>query len=166
SGPRATGNGMYKDKARNVPILSIRMGDDLPATDQPRFEYLSSAGASFRDYRRHLQHPDSRPPPKEFRAISGSRTGVNPIMALDHSGKQAASQGGLKPMARNTPAQGEGRDRRDTRGDSTDELYRRQAAAVWRHWRSFAAYAAALALCAACRRSGAGEAEHHRHGAL
>lgn len=48
--PRAPGNGMYNDKARNVPILSIRLGDDLPAADQPRFEYLSSAGASFRDY--------------------------------------------------------------------------------------------------------------------
>lgn len=48
--PRAPGNGMYHDKARNVPILSIRLGNELPAADQPRFEYLSSASQSFRDY--------------------------------------------------------------------------------------------------------------------
>lgn len=48
--PRAPGNGMYHDKARNVPILSIRLGNELPAADQPHFEYLSSASQSFRDY--------------------------------------------------------------------------------------------------------------------
>ncbi|NKJ02574.1 peptidylprolyl isomerase [Novosphingobium sp. SG707] len=48
--PRAPGNGMYNDKAKNTPILSIRQGNDLPPADRPHFEYLSSASASFRDY--------------------------------------------------------------------------------------------------------------------
>ncbi|WCT77072.1 peptidylprolyl isomerase [Novosphingobium humi] len=48
--PRAPGNGMYNDKAKNTPILSIRLGNELPAAQQPRFEYLSTASASFREY--------------------------------------------------------------------------------------------------------------------
>ncbi|WDF73035.1 peptidylprolyl isomerase [Novosphingobium sp. KACC 22771] len=48
--PRAPGNGMYNDKAKNTPILSIRLGSELPPAQQPHFEYLSSASASFRDY--------------------------------------------------------------------------------------------------------------------
>lgn len=48
--PRAPGNGMYNDKAKNTPILSIRLGNELPPAQQPRFEYLSTASASFREY--------------------------------------------------------------------------------------------------------------------
>jgi peptidylprolyl isomerase len=48
--PRAPGNGMYKDKAKNTPILSIRLASELPAADQPRLQYLSTDSASFRDY--------------------------------------------------------------------------------------------------------------------
>ena len=48
--PRAPGNGMYHDRAKNTPILSIRLSDELPAADRPRFEYLAAASQSFRDY--------------------------------------------------------------------------------------------------------------------
>lgn len=48
--PRAPGNGMYNDKARNTPIRSIRLASELAPADQPRFQYLSTDSPSFRDY--------------------------------------------------------------------------------------------------------------------
>jgi len=46
--PRGTGEaGVYADPAQRVPIVSVRLGDDLPAAEQPRFEYLAPTSASF-----------------------------------------------------------------------------------------------------------------------
>jgi hypothetical protein len=45
--PRAPGNGVYKDAADRTPILSVRLASDLPADQQPHFEYLSTQSASF-----------------------------------------------------------------------------------------------------------------------
>jgi peptidylprolyl isomerase len=49
--PRGKGAlGFYEDPARRVPIQSIRVASDLPAAEQPRFEYLSSESESFARY--------------------------------------------------------------------------------------------------------------------
>jgi peptidylprolyl isomerase len=48
--PRAPGNGMYNDKAKNTPILWVRLASELPPSEQPRLQYLSTQSASFRDY--------------------------------------------------------------------------------------------------------------------
>jgi peptidylprolyl isomerase len=42
--------GFYKTAEERVPILSIRLATELPAADQPRFEYLSTESASFAKY--------------------------------------------------------------------------------------------------------------------
>ncbi|WP_347304092.1 peptidylprolyl isomerase [Croceibacterium sp. TMG7-5b_MA50] len=48
---RGTGEaGVYATEAEHTPILSIRLGDSLPADAQPRFEYLATDGASFAAY--------------------------------------------------------------------------------------------------------------------
>lgn len=47
--PRGKGEaGVYDDPALRVPILSVRLGDELPTP--PRFEYLGSDTASFAEY--------------------------------------------------------------------------------------------------------------------
>lgn len=47
--PRGTeALGFYKERSSDVPIKSARLVSDLPADQQPRFEYLS--GASFSEY--------------------------------------------------------------------------------------------------------------------
>jgi peptidylprolyl isomerase len=49
--PRGTGeNGMYDDAKFRVPIVSVRLGSELPAAEQPHFEYLASDSPSFADY--------------------------------------------------------------------------------------------------------------------
>jgi len=49
--PRGKGaNGVYDDAALRVPIVSVRLGDELPAAERPRFEYLASDSASFAKY--------------------------------------------------------------------------------------------------------------------
>lgn len=49
--PRGEGQlGFYEDASKRVPITSIRQASDLPAVDQPRFEYLSTEGATFAKY--------------------------------------------------------------------------------------------------------------------
>lgn len=48
--PRAPGNGMYNDKAKNTPIQTIRLASALPPAEQPRFQYLSTNSRSFADY--------------------------------------------------------------------------------------------------------------------
>lgn len=49
--PRGKGEaGVYDDPALRVPIVSVRLGDELPAAEQPRFEYLGSDSASFAEY--------------------------------------------------------------------------------------------------------------------
>lgn len=49
--PRGTGPlGFYEDEAQRVPILSLRVAADLPAAERPRFEYLSTEGATFARY--------------------------------------------------------------------------------------------------------------------
>lgn len=49
--PRGTGPlGFYEDPAQNVPVLSIRVASDLPDGERPRFEYLSTDGATFARY--------------------------------------------------------------------------------------------------------------------
>ena len=46
--PRGTGAiGFYKDKEQNVPIASIRMASDMPASERPAFEYLDPASPAF-----------------------------------------------------------------------------------------------------------------------
>lgn len=49
--PRGKGQlGFYADPEKRVPIQSIRLGTALPATDQPRFEYLDTASKAFAQY--------------------------------------------------------------------------------------------------------------------
>ncbi|RYD41317.1 MAG: peptidylprolyl isomerase [Sphingomonadales bacterium] len=49
--PRGTGAlGFYEDAAERVGIASIRVATELPAAEQPRFEYLSTESDSFTRY--------------------------------------------------------------------------------------------------------------------
>ena len=49
--PRGTGAlGFYEDPAEHTPIVSIRVASDLPAADQPAFQYLSTESESFARY--------------------------------------------------------------------------------------------------------------------
>ena len=49
--PRGTGPlGFYEDESKRVPIVSVRMAADLPESERPRFEYLSTASESFARY--------------------------------------------------------------------------------------------------------------------
>ncbi|MGQ3099461.1 MAG: peptidylprolyl isomerase [Sphingopyxis solisilvae] len=49
--PRGTGAlGFYETEAERVPIVSVRIATELPAADQPRFEYLSTESGSFARY--------------------------------------------------------------------------------------------------------------------
>ncbi len=49
--PRGTGKaGVYADPAQRTPIISVRLGSELPAPDQPRYRYLSTDGDSFAQY--------------------------------------------------------------------------------------------------------------------
>ena len=49
--PRGKGEaGVYDDPALRVPIVSVRLGDELPEGERPRFEYLGSETASFAEY--------------------------------------------------------------------------------------------------------------------
>ncbi|WP_184156503.1 peptidylprolyl isomerase [Sphingobium lignivorans] len=49
--PRGTGPlGFYEREAQQVPILSIRTASDLPAREQPSFQYLSTESESFARY--------------------------------------------------------------------------------------------------------------------
>jgi peptidylprolyl isomerase len=51
--PRGTeALGFYKDKAQYVPIASVRLASEMPATDRPGFEYMDTASATFADYLR------------------------------------------------------------------------------------------------------------------
>ena len=49
--PRGKGEaGVYDDPNLRVPILSVRLGDELPEAEQPRFEYLAGDTESFANY--------------------------------------------------------------------------------------------------------------------
>lgn len=49
--PRGTGAlGFYEKPEQRVPIVSIRLASELPAAEQPRFEYLSTESDSFARY--------------------------------------------------------------------------------------------------------------------
>jgi peptidylprolyl isomerase len=49
--PRGKGElGVYDDAALRVPIVSARLGNEVPEFSQPRFEYLASDSASFAEY--------------------------------------------------------------------------------------------------------------------
>jgi peptidylprolyl isomerase len=49
--PRGKGEaGVYDDPALRVPIVSVRLGSELPTAEQPRFEYLASDSKSFAGY--------------------------------------------------------------------------------------------------------------------
>lgn len=49
--PRGKGeNGVYDDPKLRVRIVSVRLGSDLPAAEEPHFEYLASDSQSFADY--------------------------------------------------------------------------------------------------------------------
>jgi peptidylprolyl isomerase len=49
--PRGRGEaGVYDEPKLRVPIVSVRLGSELPAGEQPRFEYLASDSKSFADY--------------------------------------------------------------------------------------------------------------------
>jgi len=49
--PRGTGPlGTYEDAAEHVPVVSIRLASDLPATEQPRFQYLATDSDAFARY--------------------------------------------------------------------------------------------------------------------
>lgn len=49
--PRGTGNlGFYETAGERVPITRVRLASELPAAEQPRFEYLDTEGPSFARY--------------------------------------------------------------------------------------------------------------------
>lgn len=49
--PRGKGEaGVYDDPKLRVPIVSVRLGNELPAADRPRFEYLATDSESFARY--------------------------------------------------------------------------------------------------------------------
>ena len=49
--PRGTGAlGFYEKAEQRVPIVSIRLASELPAAEQPKFEYLSTESDSFARY--------------------------------------------------------------------------------------------------------------------
>ena len=49
--PRGKGDGgRYDDAALRVPIVSVRLGNEVPQFPQPTFEYLASDSASFAEY--------------------------------------------------------------------------------------------------------------------
>ncbi|WP_375286820.1 peptidylprolyl isomerase [Sphingomonas sp.] len=49
--PRGTGPlGVYETAEERTPIVSIRLASELPAGERPRFEYLSTEGATFARY--------------------------------------------------------------------------------------------------------------------
>jgi hypothetical protein len=53
--PRAPGNGVYKDPADRTPILSVRLASDLPADQQPHWNFSrpSTDFARYADLRGH-----------------------------------------------------------------------------------------------------------------
>ena len=49
--PRGKGDlGFYADESKRVPILSVRLATELPQSERPRFEYLSTEGKTFARY--------------------------------------------------------------------------------------------------------------------
>ncbi|MBX7533568.1 peptidylprolyl isomerase [Qipengyuania sp. 1XM1-15A] len=49
--PRGKGVlGFYEDESRRTPILTVRVASDLPAAEQPLFEYLDSGSKTFARY--------------------------------------------------------------------------------------------------------------------
>jgi peptidylprolyl isomerase len=49
--PRGTGPlGVYTDAAQHVPIRSVRMSNELPPDEQPKFQYLSTESKTFAHY--------------------------------------------------------------------------------------------------------------------
>ena len=49
--PRGTeALGFYKDKAQYVPIASIRLASDMPASERPSYEYMDTRSATFARY--------------------------------------------------------------------------------------------------------------------
>jgi peptidylprolyl isomerase len=49
--PRGAGaQGFYSDETMLVPIVSVRLASELPATEQPHVQYLSTESASFVKY--------------------------------------------------------------------------------------------------------------------
>jgi cyclophilin family peptidyl-prolyl cis-trans isomerase len=49
--PRGTeALGFYKTAAERTPVVSVRLATELPAAEQPRFEYLSTESATFARY--------------------------------------------------------------------------------------------------------------------
>ncbi|MEJ7777040.1 MAG: peptidylprolyl isomerase [Sphingomicrobium sp.] len=51
--PRGTeALGIYKDRAQDIRITSVRMGSDMPLPERPSFQYLDTQSASFASYLR------------------------------------------------------------------------------------------------------------------
>ncbi|HEX3423001.1 MAG TPA: peptidylprolyl isomerase [Sphingomicrobium sp.] len=49
--PRGTeALGFYKDKAQDVPIASIRLASDIPASERPSYEYMNTSSPTFARY--------------------------------------------------------------------------------------------------------------------
>jgi peptidylprolyl isomerase len=49
--PRGTlGLGFYEKPEQRTPIASVRLASELPSAEQPRFEYLSTNGATWARY--------------------------------------------------------------------------------------------------------------------
>lgn len=49
--PRGTGDlGFYKYRSSDVPILSVRLGSDLPPAERPSFQYMDTSSAAFAAY--------------------------------------------------------------------------------------------------------------------
>jgi peptidylprolyl isomerase len=55
--PRGTAEaGVYATEAEHVPIVSVRLADEIAPADRPAYEYLDTAGTSFSDYVRVKQN--------------------------------------------------------------------------------------------------------------
>lgn len=49
--PRGKGQlGFYEDPAKRVPIMSVRIASDMPSSEQPNFQYLSTESDTFDKY--------------------------------------------------------------------------------------------------------------------
>ena len=67
--PRGFGPlGFYETPEERVPIKSIRLASELPETEQPKFEYLSTRSDSFTKY---AHRRANREPPFFIKPVGG-----------------------------------------------------------------------------------------------
>ncbi|MXP26689.1 peptidylprolyl isomerase [Altererythrobacter indicus] len=87
--PRGTGEmGFYAEGQNKVPIVSIRLASDLPATEQPHFEYMASDSDNFaRYYASRANRKDSF-----YRASAGGVDVCNVKVPIRHAPPSGAGK--------------------------------------------------------------------------